>query len=102
VAFVQQANIAAGPQQVNNGVPASTVDRGSSAEVARAGNSENEQITLLESSHGEWVDLGTQAAPSAADSNLEAVGEVDGAEDNHREGTGRLQRLQRRNAKRAA
>lgn len=48
VAFVRQANIAAGPQQVNNAF---------SLPDSRAGNSQNEPIKLLEDSDGERLDL---------------------------------------------
>ena len=63
--FARQANIAHGPQQVNNGV---------SPELSpsRAGNKETEQIKLLESRHG--VDLGMTSTTGTGDSALEAVG----------------------------
>ena len=77
VAFVQQANIANGPQQVNNGsqVP---------AELARAGNSENQQSKLLEQSDGQRLELGAKGATGAPDTALEAVGAVDRAENDGR------------------
>jgi hypothetical protein len=77
VAFVRQANIANGPQQVNNGshVP---------AESSRAGNSENEQSKLLEQSNGEWLECGAKGATVGADMALEAVGAVDRAENDGR------------------
>jgi len=69
VAFVKQANIANGPQQVNNGVPASE------AHPARAheerGNQSNE---LLEHHHGEWLDTGAASQATGSDKALETVG----------------------------
>lgn len=66
VAFVKQANFAAGHQQVNNG-------------VAPAGNSENKQNGLLEQQHA----LDTRATAAAVPSNqdLATVGAVHRAAD---------------------
>lgn len=66
VAFVQQANIAHGPQQVNNG-PAPAGD------LSRAGESENQQSKLLEAQHGERLDTGKTGTASAANPLLETV-----------------------------
>ena len=67
VAFVKQANIAHGPQQVNNGQA-----------VARTEQNANPPTELLEAPHAkpEWMD--TRAPRAAASSNppLEAVGAV--------------------------
>jgi hypothetical protein len=52
--FVKQANIAHGPQQVNNGVAAPMA-------VCRAKENESEQNKLLEAHHGQpggWLDIG--------------------------------------------
>lgn len=68
VAFVRQANIANGPQQVNNGMPA---DR---APVARAGISADPSNELLGVSHDERLDIGTAGAAGGADRQLETVG----------------------------
>ena len=67
VSFVKQANIANGPQQVNNGTAA----------PARTANSQSQQNELLEDSHGgAYMDTG--ATPAAARSNpaVEAVEQV--------------------------
>lgn len=64
VAFVKQANIAHGPQQVNNGV---------AAQASRAGTSENQPNKILEQQHGERLDFGAAGAASGVDSTLEAV-----------------------------
>jgi hypothetical protein len=69
VAFVRQANIANGPQQVNNGVrPA--------AETSRARESENPPNELLEQQYGERLDGGAAQAAVRADSAVAAVGEI--------------------------
>lgn len=65
VAFVRQANITSGPQQVNNGV---------AMESPRAGISENQPNKILEHQHGERLDFGAAGAASGVDSTLETVG----------------------------
>lgn len=72
VAFVRQANIAHGPQQVNNG---GAVDH------SRAENSENLPDRLLEQTHGERLDFGATGAAGSADSAMETVGALHGPED---------------------
>jgi len=69
VAFVQQANTAHGPQQVNNGAapPAAEPARG------RIGKPPNK---LLESQDGERLNTGTASAADGADSHLETVGTI--------------------------
>ena len=69
VAFVRQANIAHGPQQVNNGVPP----------PLRAGESEIEPNKLLEATHGERLDTGTASAAGRANQDLAAVGALNGS-----------------------
>lgn len=76
--YVKQANIAQN-QQVNND---STVTNGS-----RAREIENQPTELLEEEADEqWMDRRAVAAPERAYSEVEAVGEVDGAEDQRRQG----------------
>lgn len=72
VAFVRQANIAHGPQQVNNG---GAVDH------SRAENSENLPDRLLEQTHGERLDFGATGTAGSADSAMETVGALHGPED---------------------
>jgi hypothetical protein len=67
--FARQANIAHGPQQVNNGVS-----------LARAGNSESEPNELLEA-HGERLDVGAAGAAVIGDPALAAVGAIHRAAD---------------------
>ena len=82
VAFVKQANIAAGPQQVNNGARASH---------ARAGENPNPANELLEApthEHQQRMVPRAQAAPARGDTTLEAVGAVHRAEDARGQGQG--------------
>jgi hypothetical protein len=72
--YVRQANIAHGPQQVNN---ASAAPGG----APRAGENPNLQNKLLEERYGERLDPGTACTPSRADPAMATVGEVDRAED---------------------
>lgn len=82
VAFVKQANIAAGHQQVNNG----------SASPPRAGEIEITPSKLLEAKHGERLDTGAASASGRANQALEAVGKVNRTEDGCRKGAGRKKR----------
>jgi hypothetical protein len=69
VAFVRQANIANGAQQVNNGI---------AKEVrARTRKSRNLPIKQLEQRHGQWMDTGETSEASCADPDVAAVGAVD-------------------------
>jgi hypothetical protein len=73
VVFARQANFANGHQQVNNGVAAPA--------ASHAAKTESPQSQLLESSNGERLDFGAQAAAGAVDPHLATVGAVHGAED---------------------
>jgi hypothetical protein len=75
--YVRQANIAHGPQQVNNG---SAAPDG----APRAGDNPNLQNKLLEDKDGERLDPGTACTPSRADPAMATVGEVDRTEDGDR------------------
>jgi hypothetical protein len=70
VAFVRQANIAHGPQQVNNGLPSGQAP----VAHARAGNFVNSSNELLGVSHDARLDNRTTGAAGIADTELEAVG----------------------------
>lgn len=72
VAFVKQANISAGNQQVNNGV------------CSPAGNLPSQQNKILEATDGKWVDGGAPRAAIGTDPQLEAVGAVDRPKDRTR------------------
>jgi hypothetical protein len=86
VAFVRQANISNGPQQVNNGGT-------TSAEPSRGENSKNRQSELLEQSDGERLEFGAKGAAVGANTPLETVGAVYRAENDGREGEGCPKRL---------
>jgi len=63
--FARQANIAHGPQQVNNGIP-----------LARAGNSESEPNRLLEA-HGERLDERTTTSTGERHQTVAPMGAID-------------------------
>ena len=70
VIYAKQANIANGPQQVNNGSP-----------PAHAGGETSiEPNKLLEHEHGQRLDTGTTGTAIGADKELETVGAIDRAE----------------------
>ena len=71
VAFVRQANIAHGPQQVNN--------RGAAA-ASRAEESENQPNKVLEHQHAERLDFGTAGAAVGSDPAMATLGTFDGTE----------------------
>ena len=67
--YIRQANIANGPQQVNNGQSAA-------AAPSHAGDFETTQNKLLEADHGQRMDIGAQAAAGRANQRVETVGAV--------------------------
>jgi hypothetical protein len=78
VAFVQQANIAAGPQQVNNGTGPARVR-------AENPNLSNE---LLEGGHGNRLEHGAPGAAGTGDSSLATLGQGNRATIRLRKGKG--------------
>jgi hypothetical protein len=86
IAFVKQANIANGPQQVNNGAANGVCDQYAPAQYApaRAEHSGSAPNKLLEAEDGERLDFGAQSAAGGANQDLAAVGACDGAEDEGR------------------
>jgi hypothetical protein len=68
--YVKQANIAHGPQQVNN-----------TPDTPRARENENPQNKQLEQTDGERLDTGTTGTAGKDNPAMATVGEVDGAED---------------------
>lgn len=80
VTFVRQANVANGPQQVNNAA--------SPAEASRARETENSPSKLLEQQHGERLDPRAPPTSNSADSSLETVGAIHRADDGSRKGAG--------------
>ncbi len=67
IVFAKQANIANGPQQVNNGV---------SANVATREEKPIQSNELLEQEHGKRLDSGTSGAASCANPHMDTVGKV--------------------------
>jgi len=92
VAFVKQANYAAGHQQVNNGMTQPALP------VRAEGNGSlpNKQ---LEHHRGERLDLGTAETAGRADQAMETVGALNGAQVARRKGPGGTERLSRRDAR---
>jgi hypothetical protein len=74
VAFVQQANIASGPQQVNNGISTPTrADTGT-----RAGESENAQNGLLEKQpRADPLDRGTTSTATPSHPKMATLDPID-------------------------
>ena len=70
--FAQQANIAHGPQQVNNGVPART-----GTTHADACNPQRERNELLEHQDGHRLDTGAAGAAGASGAAMATVGALD-------------------------
>ena len=74
VGYVRQANIAHGPQQVNN-APSTAVD------TSRARENADLQSKLLEENNGEWLDMGAEGAAGRADPAMAPMGKVDRTKD---------------------
>ena len=74
VSFVKQANIANGPQQVNNGAAAGADPMQCAQAGTHAGKSAPEQTKLLEADHGNYLDTRAQGAASRANPHMETVG----------------------------
>lgn len=69
IAFVRQANISAGHQQINN--------TALSCKPARARKNNNPQNKLLEADNGKWLDIRSTGTSVSVDPELETVGNVD-------------------------
>ena len=74
--FVKQANIAHGPQQVNNGKAPSGYSEQYTQARAHAEDFQTAPNKLLEANHGQRLDIGAQAAAGRANQRVEAVGAV--------------------------
>lgn len=66
LALVRQANIAHGPQQVNNG-----------PDPPRTRETESRQNKVLEAQSGKWLDTGATSTASTAYTRLAPVGKID-------------------------
>ena len=72
--FVKQANIANGPQQVNNGAAAGADTEQYAQARAHVEKSAPEQNKLLEADHGNYLDTRAQGASSRVNQTVDAVG----------------------------
>lgn len=87
--FTRQANIAHGPQQVNNGTAMGN-ETGTRTHAPAHGKTEIEQTKLIEGEqHGSTLmDAGTTATATRGNSAVEAVGAVNRAANRGRQGQG--------------
>lgn len=86
VAFVKQANIANGHQQVNNGPesPGQAPER--SGQDRSLGRENVQNVLLEEKANGQWLDPRTSSAPGAGNPDLAPLGALDRTKDRGREG----------------
>jgi hypothetical protein len=91
VVIAQQANIARGHQQVNNGAAASKPTRPAKSMGSR--NPQNSPNKLLEQTHGERLEPGATATTSGTHPAMAPVGAVNRATDGRRQGRGSKERL---------
>lgn len=77
VAFVRQANIAHGSQQVNNGIAPP-------GETSCARETENQQNKLLEGKNGERLDTAAAGKAASFDPEMATLGAIDRTEDARR------------------
>jgi hypothetical protein len=87
VAFVKQANIAHGNQQVNNGLEAGS----ESVHAHQHQEAQTRPNKLLEPSDGKWMDAGAQSKAGGDDSRMEALDAVHGPENRRRKIKGSTQ-----------
>ena len=71
--YIRQANIANGPQQVNNAYAGTPLHSGIQSS---AKNIQSEQNKLLEADHGNYLDTRAQGATSRVNQTVAAVGQV--------------------------
>ena len=88
VVFAKQANIAHGPQQVNNGVSASP----SPAHAREEKEIQSNELLTDGAEHGQALDTRGTAAAGGTDKELAAVGAIDRPTDGSRQGGKRGQR----------
>ena len=77
VGYVGQANIAHGPQQVNNCSKMGALDETSESSFV--------QNKLLDDDDGKWLDTREASATGSADQGMATVGELDGSQDRGRQ-----------------
>jgi hypothetical protein len=81
VAFLQQTNIAQGPQQVNNIVARP-------GDLSRPEKTENSQKEVLEAHSGEWLERKTESTAGGAHPHVETLGAVHRPKDSGGQGGG--------------
>lgn len=81
--IAKQANVANGPQQVNNGNFESNTPA-----YAHAAERRIPEIKELEASDGQWLDTRAKSTASGTDPNLETVGKGNGAKNPRRKSKG--------------
>lgn len=84
VAFVKQANIAGGHQQINNG----TGPGEPAADPTREQNNFEQSKLLEETPNGQWLDTGTTPSAVDGDPQMAPVGALNRAADCRRKGQG--------------
>ena len=72
--YIKQANIANGPQQVNNGAAAGANPEQYAQARPSAGNSQTLQNKLLEHQHGNTLEFGAQGAAGRVNPHMATVG----------------------------
>ena len=87
VAFVKQANITTGNQQVNNGVM-SDPEHPARARTHARGKKISE-IKQMDASDGQWLDTRAKGSAGGPDTHLEAVGKGNWTNEPRRKGQGR-------------
>ena len=91
--FIKQANVAHGPQQVNNGAgPGGGFPTPNARAHTHAEKTKPKHPELMEQRHGERLDTGTTSAPSRTNPNMETVGEVQRPQNTGRKSKGGTQR----------
>lgn len=103
VVFAKQANIASGPQQVNNGVMSGQKAvapefSGASSPAHAHGQNTNPSNELLELQDGTRLDAGAQGQASGANPGLATVDAIDRAKVARGEGEGRAEQSEARRA----
>lgn len=76
IAFVKQANISHGPQQVNNGSASHDLPRSESNSHARKIQTQQNKLLEGDTHGGTYLDAGTTTTASGRNPTLEAVGAV--------------------------
>lgn len=87
LAFIKQANMAQGHQQVNNGTQLGNhnEDKSYQSDASRARETENEQNELLEAQDGERLDVRAQTASERTNSGMATLEAVNGTKDSKRQ-----------------